>query len=424
MSYAPANIRDPIGWCWLFAIVFATLCAIRLTVPSEPYFDEVHYLPAARALLEGATYPNREHPLLGKEIIAAGIALFGDRPLGWRVFPLAFAALTLFAAMRALWFASGSRVATIAYGLLLASGFALFVQSRIGMLDIFMAAFLAVAAWQFAGAVREPETGRRRLAVTGIALGLAAASKWNALPLLPLPGLTFLSARIGASGWRGIWSRRGAPVPGITLPEAALWLGIVPLCAYWLTFLPAYTTTAGGIAETGIIGLHREMIDLHSSVLEPHPYQSSWPDWILNVRAIWYLYEPVAGVQRGILLIGNPVTMLLGLGALGWCLWTAIRHRRKDALAVVAIYLASLGLWFAADKPVQFYYHYFVPSLALLAALALAIDELWRNGWRWPSLLVVGASLAVFGWFYPILSAAALEGPQSFVTWMWLDSWR
>ena len=424
MSYAPPHERDPMGWCFAIAIAFLVLCSIRLTTPAAPYFDEVHYLPAARALLEGATYPNREHPLFGKEAIAAGIALFGDGPLGWRIFSLLAGTITLFAAMRALWFASCSRPATIAYGLLLATGFALFVQSRIAMLDIFMAAFLAIAAWQFAGAVREPETGRRRLAMTGIALGLAAASKWNALPLLPLPGLAFLVARLHADGWRGLWSRRGAPVPGITLPEAALWLGMVPLIAYWATFLPAYTFADGSISQTGIIALHREMLALHESVLAPHPYQSTWPDWILNVRAIWYLYEPVDGVQRGIVLIGNPLTMLLGLGALGWCAWVGVVRRRMDALGVFLVYAASLGLWFFAAKPVQFYYHYFVPSIALLAALALLTAELWRDGWRWISLAIPAASIAMFAWFYPILSAAALEGPGSFATWMWLDSWR
>ena len=42
------------------------------------------------------------------------------------------------------------------------------------------------------------------------------------------------------------------------------------------------------------------------------------------------------------------------------------------------IYAASLGLWIVAAKPVQFYYHYLLPSMALLAGLALALDELWR----------------------------------------------
>ena len=100
-------------------------------------------------------------------------------------------------------------------------------------------------------------------------------------------------------------------------------------------------------------------------------------------------------------------------------------------LAIISIiaaaigYAASLGLWVIAPKPVQFYYHYFVPSMALLAALALALDELRARGWAWLSWGVLGGSLAVFAWFYPIISAAPLSGGKmSYEQWMWLPGWR
>lgn len=424
MSTNSARPRDPIGWCWIIAAGFLGLVMVRLAIPSTPYFDELHYLPAARALLDLSGYPNQEHPLAGKELLAAGIKLFGDHPPGWRIMPAIFGAIALFAAMRALWFARFSRYATIAYGLLLASGFHLFVHARIAMLDVFMVAFCAIAAWQFAGALREPESGRWRLALSGVALGLAMASKWNAIPLAVLPGLAFLVARAQVAGWRFALTSRAAPVPGITLAEAALWLGLVPLAVYWLTFAPAYWLVGPQLDRFGFVGLQQHMVALQESVRDPHPYQSNWQDWMLNARAIWYLYEPVDGAQRGVLLIGNPLTMLLGLPALAWCLWAAIADRRMDALGVALAYAASLGLWIVAGKPVQFYYHYFLPSMALLAALALALDRLRETGRTWIGWLVPAASLAIFAWFYPILSAAPLDGEQAFAKWMWLDSWR
>ncbi|MBU2587221.1 MAG: phospholipid carrier-dependent glycosyltransferase, partial [Alphaproteobacteria bacterium] len=200
---APAHPRDPLGWVAAITAAFALLAGWRLAVPSIPVFDEVHYIPAARELLSlfnggFGDYLNPEHPMLGKQLIALGMAMFGDSPLGWRIMPLAFGTLALFASMRALWYASEDRFACIAFGVLLATGFHLFIQSRIAMLDVFMAAFLAVAAWQFAGAIRQPETGRWRLALTGIALGCAMAAKWNAVPLAMLPGLVFFAARISA----------------------------------------------------------------------------------------------------------------------------------------------------------------------------------------------------------------------------------
>src|SRR5688572_31116093 len=89
----PHHPIDPKGWTAAFALAFLGLALWRLTIPSKPFFDEVHYLPAARAILALSHPANPEHPPLGKEIIALGIALFGDRPLGWRIFSALFGAL-------------------------------------------------------------------------------------------------------------------------------------------------------------------------------------------------------------------------------------------------------------------------------------------------------------------------------------------
>ena len=60
----------------------------------------------------------------------------------------------------------------------------------------------------------------------------------------------------------------------------------------------------------------------------------------------------------------------------------------------------------------------------VFAALALACDALWQNGWRKTALAPVIGSVLLFAWFYPIISAAPLAGPDSFAVWTWLDSWR
>src|SRR6187399_990864 len=167
--HPPQHAKDPIGWTLAVTLVFFAMCMVRLTIPTKPFFDEIHYLPAARAVLALSHPANPEHPPLGKEILALGIAVFGDRPLGWRIMPALFGTLGLFAAMRALWFASGSRFATLAFGVLLATAPHLFIQSRIAMLDVFMASFVLVALWMCAGAVHRPESARWRLAVAGVA---------------------------------------------------------------------------------------------------------------------------------------------------------------------------------------------------------------------------------------------------------------
>lgn len=429
MHPAKPTPRDPLGWCIALALAFWALLLVRLTIPTKPYFDEVHYLPAAREYWALGKFINREHPLLGKELIALGIRLFGDGPLGWRIFPSLAGALTVFAAMRAIWFAGGSRFATLAYGVLLATGFYIFVNARIAMLDIFMAGFAALAYWQLAAAIREPERGRRRLAAAGLALGLALASKWNAAPVALLPGLAFLVLRVRAGRRRLLTSRRGAPVPGISLLEAGVWLGALPLAVYALTYLPAWFFADGGIGtasgSASLVALHTDAIRLQESVVKTHPYMSRWPQWVLNARSIWFLYEPVDGAQRGIVLIGNPLAMLLGLPALLWAASEAILRRNGAAAAVTMLYAVTLGFWIASAKPVQFLYHYLLPSMALLAALALALDALWTRGRRWMALAPLVGSVALFAYFYPILSAAPLSGGKmAFTQWMWLPRWR
>lgn len=405
--------------CWLFL----ALALWQITTPSIAFFDETHYLPAARDLLAGVDLVNGEHPPLGKIILAAGIGLFGDTPFGWRFFPAVFGTLALFAFSRALWEASRRRFATLAFTWLLGTGFFLIIHARIAMLDGMMVGFFAVSLWQLARAVRAPEEGRKRLAFAGLALGAAMATKWNVLPLAPLPGLVFLLARARAGRRRLLTSTRGAPVPGVSLLEATLWLGVLPLAVYAASFAPNLWVDRSVYGERGIFAIQAMMLEMQQSVKEPHTYQSVWWQWLLNIRSIWYLYEDVDGAYRGVLLIGNPFTMLVGLPALAWCGWVAWTRKRTDALAVLVLYLVSFGFWIVAAKPIQFYYHYFLPSCFLLAALALALDELKERGWSLVSYWTLALSAAFFAFFFPIITAMRLKASGSFQTWTWIDSW-
>jgi dolichyl-phosphate-mannose--protein O-mannosyl transferase len=242
-----------------------------------------------------------------------------------------------------------------------------------------------------------------------------------------LPGLVFLALKIRDNGRHFLTARSGGPVPGISLLEAALWLGILPLATYWASYAPTFFYVDRPVDPFAIIQHHRYMLELQDSVRKPHPYRSVWYQWVANWRAIWFLYGKVDGAQRGIVLVGNPFAMLAGIPALGWCLWAGLWRRRHDALAMGGIYLALLLLWVVGNKPVQFYYHYLLPGAFLMACLALALDAIWRLGgkWRWLPGAALAVAGAMFVYFYPIISAAELHhGRPSYVQWMWLHSWR
>jgi len=122
MPNASRNDRDPIGWSLILAGLFLALALFRIAEPGRYYFDEVHYVPAALKLLD-LIPANREHPMFGKEVIAGFIALMGDRPLAWRIGPLLFGTVGLFAFARFIWHLSARRRATITATVLLATNF-------------------------------------------------------------------------------------------------------------------------------------------------------------------------------------------------------------------------------------------------------------------------------------------------------------
>lgn len=418
--------QDPAAWCAVIAVFFLALVWWRLGIPNEIYFDEVHYVPAARKLIEGIR-ANPEHPMFGKTVLAAAIHWLGDKPLTWRVPSALLGAFGLFAFSRLVWFASGRRLATILAALLLATNFFWFIHSRIAMLDMVMASLGVASLWQFAAACRLPLQARWRLALAGVLAGLALGTKWSIAPALMLPGLLFLWLKLRANGWRFLWARKGGPAEGITLIEAGLWLALVPLAVYWLTYWPGFFWTDRPIDPWKPLAWHEFMLRLQDSVRKLHPYRSQWYEWVSNWRAIWYLYKDVDGAQRGIVLIGNPFTMFAGLAALGWALWAGLRKRRYDALVFAALYIVCLGMWPLSGKPIQFIYHYLLPSTFMMAALALALEDLWhrRDRWRWLAPSAMALSFAMFAWFYPIISGYPLCcGRPSYQFWMWLHSWR
>ncbi|WP_338467768.1 glycosyltransferase family 39 protein [Novosphingobium sp. ZN18A2] len=418
--------RDPLGWVLLIVAVFFLVTLNRLGTPSMPMFDEIHYLPAARRLIDLTSRLNPEHPLVGKEFMALGMVLAGDNSWGWRLPSAILGAIGLFGATRAVWWASRSRMATILFGILFATNFVWFMIARIAMLDMAMGAFFALAVWQWVLAWQDSAKGRRHLVLTGLFMGLSLGAKWNAAPLMIIPGLLFAWDRLMALKGRRVhvlWARNAGPVPGVSLMEAFVWLGLFPVLVYFATFAPAFFYAQDPLTLRKLVPFQQYMLQLQDSVVKPHTYMSRWWQWMFNIRPIWFLYENVDGAQRGVLMVGNPFTMLAVLPALVLCLWGGLRGNRLK-LGLVLLYAFAVGFWALNGKPVQFYYHYMLAAGFAIAALAVVLGEWWEKGVRWPGWASLALAIGMFAWFYPILSAGALPAKDSFATYTWLHSWR
>ena len=404
----------PLPVALLLGLAAEALFAWRLTTPHKLVFDEVHYVPAARELLAFAGPTNIEHPLLAKTLIAAGMWLFGDGPLGWRALSTLAGTAVVLGVFAILWLTYGRLRPAVIGGLLAMLNFTVFVQARIAMLDGFMAALvvLALAAMLWAMTAKGPAVWARWL-LGSVLLGLAAGTKWVAVPYIGYAALTFaLLRRHHPERWEGM---------GIVGAWSTLALGSA--AAYCLTFWPAFLYQQDPLTLARLLPFQLDMFHQQTQVLPPHTYQSNWRTWALDIRPIWYLYEPVDGAQRGILMIGNPVVMWGGLVAVLACLWAWARDRNVRAGALAAVWIGSYAMWAIIPKSLGFFYYYYLSSIWLAAVIAAAFDH-WRA--RLPywdeAFLVVAAVLFIH--FYPILAATPLAGPQSFNRWMWFNSWR
>src|SRR5476649_2855134 len=135
----------------LFLVAHFVLLA-GVTTPDKFVFDEVHYVPAARQMLEPvmpSPMLNPMHPPLAKQLIALSIRAFGDGPLGWRYPGVLFGSLAVVAIYLCGLALFGAQSPAVATALLAFFNQMVFVQSRIAMLDIYMLTFdlLGIAAF-------------------------------------------------------------------------------------------------------------------------------------------------------------------------------------------------------------------------------------------------------------------------------------
>ena len=433
----PASIHSrlphwsPRQWLVLLLIAAEALFLFNLQHPRQMFFDETHYVPAARDLLHGIRYGNIEHPLVAKTLIGLSMLLFGDTPFGWRLMSTFFGC----ASVAAIFLIAQSlfrdvRVSLTA-GVLTLLNQMLFVQARIAMLDVYMGAFLLLALWCLIDGYAREEGVRARLIAAGALLGLAIGCKWLALPYLAAAGITFVllkaKSAIGAGGGlSGFLFSRSLPAwRGVSTIEGAFWIGGLSVIVYLATFWPAFFVADNALTLSRLLPHQLEMYAQQTQVLAPHTYQSQWWQWPQIGRPIWYLYERVEGVLRGVLLVGNPAVMWGGLLAVLACLFGSVGARDPRLLLVAALWIFAFGIWVLIPKKIGFYYYYYLPAMFLPLALAAAFHHYCRSGlmrWLPPAFTILSAGLFVY--FYPILAATLLAGDDAFLTWTWFESWR
>jgi len=277
-------------------------------------FDEVYFVQFAQNYLSGAASFDA-HPPLGKYLIAAGIWLYQRFPLPnsaasyrWLT-ALVGSALPL--VVMALANALGKRfnesnpkrLQTFALlsGLFVTIDGLFVVESRYGLINIYMVFFGLLGQWLWLRQDEKPHGTDVRLQVlSAVSLGGAIAIKWN--------GLGFVLSLIG---WELI-----SPKKNNRLRKTALWrlasrIGIISSATYIVVWIPHLWATQESFWAT-----HASLLSFHQQLpAEGHSACSRWFTWPLLIKPIAYWYQESDGLAHTVNNLGNPLLWWLSSAA-------------------------------------------------------------------------------------------------------------
>lgn len=385
----------------LVVIAFALFTRLlSLSFPRAEYFDEVYHAFTARTMLNGDpkawewwnTPPEGfayewTHPPVAKLGMVLGMLVFGENSFGWR-FPGAILGVV---SVYLIYLIAKTIFKDEWIGVIAAATFSLdglpLVISRIGMNDSYLLVFsLASVYFMIKG---------KNLS-SAIFLGLALASKWSGLWLIPIliaAHLTFVRK----------------------VSISLLFFAIIPPLIYLASYIPMFTS---GHTFEQFIGVQKQMWWYHTRLNATHPYTSPWWNWPFLVRSVYLYTSQIAdGAVSKIYLLGNPLFFWGGLASVVVSIYLSFKNRNKTLAFVVFGYLAFFAPW-AASPRIMFLYHY-LPSLPFLAIIFAYVLR------KYPQYLwaVLGALLVLFIYFYPHWTA--LFVPVSVDnTYYWFSSWR
>jgi len=409
----------------IFLVAHAALL-IGITTPEKFVFDEVHYVPAARQMLEPVMPKpmlNPMHPPLAKQMIALSIRAFGDNPLGWRYPGTLFGALAIVAVYLCALALFRRDEPAIAAALIACFNQMLFVLARTAMLDIFALTFslFGIAAFLFGFREKRPHVA---FALSGLAFGFSAACKWSGL--FPFATCIVIIAAIRLmQSWRtqfadareSDWYRQEL-WPDFRAYHFALCFVLLPAIAYLSSFVALY-----GFSIFDLIEAQRRIFsDNTTTAIAGHTYMSSWPSWPLLVRPVWFLFDNLGnGMISAVVCLGNPLVLWPALVALAVCVRDFIVARRADALLALAFHLGPWLAWALLPRTLGFLYYY-LPS-ATTASLAL-VYALRREGMpRWPLWAFVAVAGLGFAAMLPISAAFVETSMQTFQRLIIFQNW-
>ena len=394
-----------------------TLRLWRLNLPKGYIFDEVYYAKNAASLITDGVELNEQgesefvvHPPLGKWLIGIGIKLFGNNEFGWRVIAAlvgSSSVLLIYLIVQRLF--NSLFLSNIAAALFALDGLHL-VMSRVALLDIFLMFFILLTFYLIL---------RNDLWLSGVVIGLAAATKWSAVFVIPL--LILLTVNIGGANF-ATWGKRFSQF--VLTP-----MGIYLLSwSGWIISSKGWARDSGSNLFSSLWNYHVEIMNFHRGLTEQHTYAANPWSWLVLGRPTSFYYETPknCGAQscsQEILAIGTPILWWAGIFAIAITVGLFIANKDRVSAFILAGIAGTYLPWFFIQNRTTFYFY----AIAIFPFIVLALINVfnWALNNQINRKLIYGFVITVginFIYFMPIFIGINIP----YVDWlarMWLPSW-
>ena len=392
------------------------------------FFDEIYHARTAYEMGNGYELYEVTHPVLGKEIISIGIAIFGMNPFGWRFMGVIFGILMIPILYNFIKQMFKKTSVCFVGTFLFTFDFMHFVMSKIATIDTYAVIFTMLIYYfmyryyQTSFYDTDLKKTFRPLFFCGIFVGIGFASKWNvAYGFIGIAILFFMNIykrykeylhakkkvevehSADEMDQKIYQSFRGNFVK--TIYACVLFFVIIPCIIYYLSFIFIFDITDIGTYTKQVIDYNVNMFQFHTESLHYHTQQSPFYEWPFLVRPMLFRADlSLSGNFYGILCISSPLFCWGGIITMIMTLAYYIKTKDKKALFILIGYFSVWLPWIFVKRS-TFIYHYYPALIFVALSWAYVINKIIDKK-KWLVIGIVLLHIILFCIYYPVLSGS------------------